>query len=1154
MRKVLLILLLGVFFISFTSALEKQGYDWDNVEQFTKDNSTSEYGKYEIRNSVLGLKWFQYGKVADIELKNNSDICGEDCFAEKEITLYEDGVLIDEVTFETKQQDGSWKYQPIRSYSFSYHGEIQDYKTVCVDDKLSTNGTMMQSCSRVKDGTHLGQIDYTEGAVVRAGTYILRLDGSKKPGRTVDWKIKTNGIWTNEWAVWGNISLGADAEVILNSPDDDEVIFSNPVIFNASANVTGGAFLVNMSLYTNESGVWEAKNTTNILINEDELIAYYTLDDNLSTTNVIDSLLLNNGTLIGGDDTENLSVAGKINLSLDFDGTNAVVIPDSSDFIFTNDSFSVSFWYKIGTMSTSQLLMSKSNMAISNEQGFAFRMSPTVTRASIITDGQSQKEISWAVATDDGNWHMFTFTFNGTEALLYIDNVERASDSSAAGNYSSTGDLIFANTSASGFWGGDEFEGELDEVGVWNSNLNQSQITELWNSGNGQRPIFTTVTSSTRTWERTITESTLWTVQACDSDGACGFALQNRTVGVDTSPPNITIFYPTGIIGTFSQGETVNLNYSISDDNLDTCWVSYNGTNTTIGNCSLNTTFTYQSEVDTITVYANDTLGNIANDTSMWTLLLVVINQTFNDTSFETAFNDFRIDISSSASSIILPKLIYEGIERVSTLTIINSTNFIMESSVINNQSVVGNNTFFWNITLDGTEFSSPVEQQNISEINFSICDISNNITYLSIDFQDELTLLPVNATIRASTFNYYVENILAQKTYTYSTPGNESSYDFCFDPSEVNITMDLSISYFGSIYPERTFGTTTTLSNVTTNVTLDLLDEDSGIYATFQFLDATTKVALSAVNVQIFDGTTLVIETTTGDGGIISEWLNPNILYEIIYSKTGYDSGSQSRRPVNTDTFVIEMVSDSAVSSPFIANGLITIFYPQLIDLLPNTIHNFGFFSREGEEEISLMSFQILDEDRNEIYSAQKSGDGNITQQAINVSQNRTLLGIYELNGTDGGYWKFERTYYVAIITNMNYSLEEWGKSLDDFFPAADRSTTTNFIWYILWFICMMAAFTYGYNGAYSSSSDISNNITTETRSNTSTGLLFAFIVTWIFAYFNMIPFPMAYPASWWGAEGVLWIEQYFLAVGFLIPLVYMMWGSISRYQRRGA
>jgi len=263
-------LVLAVCFIVSVSALdlstvslEKVGVDWDNIDSFTKDISS--YGKYEIRNSVLGIPFLSLSKVADIELIDNSDTCGIDCFAEKEITLYNDGILIDDIIFKTKQADNSWAEQNIRSYQFSYQGEIQDYKTVCTLSKeLSLNGTRTETCTQVEDGTHIGTINYEMGEVVKAGTYDLRLDGQKKPSRTVDWIVKTNGVWTDEWAIWGNISLGDDAEVILNSPADDSIAYVNPATFNASANVTSGASLVNISLWNNASGSWENKETQNI--------------------------------------------------------------------------------------------------------------------------------------------------------------------------------------------------------------------------------------------------------------------------------------------------------------------------------------------------------------------------------------------------------------------------------------------------------------------------------------------------------------------------------------------------------------------------------------------------------------------------------------------------------------------------------------------------------------------------------------------------------------------------------------------------------------------------------------------------------------------------------------------------------------------------
>lgn len=91
--------------------------------------------------------------------------------------------------------------------------------------------------------------------------------------------------------------------------------------------------------------------------------------------------------------------------------------------------------------------------------------------------------------------------------------------------------------------------------------------------------------SVTQTWNRTIDSSTLWNVQACDSDGDCGFATSNYTVLLDTSKPAIVINSGNGTqsYGSLSINHTVNT--TITDSNLDTCWYGYNNTNTTFS-CS----------------------------------------------------------------------------------------------------------------------------------------------------------------------------------------------------------------------------------------------------------------------------------------------------------------------------------------------------------------------------------------------------------------------------------------------------------------------------------------------------------------------------------------------------------------------------------------
>ena len=128
MKKILLTLILGILLISSVSAM-----DFDNIKSF--DESIGKYGKYEIRNSVLGIPFLQLSKVAELELKENTEVCGANCEAIKEITLYETGSLVDNVRF--YNLDGEKEtLTNIDGYDFYVQDgieqkEVDDYKIQC---------------------------------------------------------------------------------------------------------------------------------------------------------------------------------------------------------------------------------------------------------------------------------------------------------------------------------------------------------------------------------------------------------------------------------------------------------------------------------------------------------------------------------------------------------------------------------------------------------------------------------------------------------------------------------------------------------------------------------------------------------------------------------------------------------------------------------------------------------------------------------------------------------------------------------------------------------------------------------------------------------------------------------------------------------------
>lgn len=144
-----------------------------------------------------------------------------------------------------------------------------------------------------------------------------------------------------------------------------------------------------------------------------------------------------------------------------------------------------------------------------------------------------------------------------------------------------------------------------------------------------------------------------WSCQAGDSFGVTGMGT-NRTIFLNFAPL-ISIVYPTAT--TYSS--VTQLNYTVSDNNLQNCWYTLNSgvTNTSI-TCGNNVSgLAATPGGNTWTVYANDTTGNSNSSTVIfsignnWTYCqptnnVTFLNITFADESTSTAMNG-SIDTST---------------------------------------------------------------------------------------------------------------------------------------------------------------------------------------------------------------------------------------------------------------------------------------------------------------------------------------------------------------------------------------------------------------------------------------------------------------------------------------------------------------------------
>jgi len=875
MKKIFTILLLGLFLISFASALEidnikiktdlsKGGYFDFGEERIT--DYVKEYPLIEIKNAFgLGKTLFEG------YLSQHTETCGQDCSSTIEIKLHEDGILIDDIIFKTLQSDNTWIEQNIRSYQLSYQGEIQDYKTECEITGVSSNGTNIKECSQVKSGTHIGKINYSIGEEVEAGIYTLKLNANKKSSRTVDWIIKTNGETLNEWAVWGNISLGDDAEVILNSPANEYISLSNEVEFNCSAEVTGGATLTNMSLWTNETGSWTTEFSTEEI---------WDFDFNADGAGGDQFARFGHMITIGSEDKTVISLT-KVSSTT---ATTGYICSGESGTSCATTYATATFVGDLATFS-----------------------SPFVLNAST----------NYKIMIDSGGGIYIRRTHIGSGLPVTVDGITWASDENG---------LTSTFTMAIDFM-----------------NLSIGQTT------------------STQTWNRTLTSPTLWSCQACDSDDDCGFATENRTVSIDTVAPTTTVESPVGALDYGAVGQEETLNVTFTDGNLDSCWYNYNGTNISIDGCLTgvknSTTFTLEENNLNMTIYANDSVGNLNTTEISWDYKIFQNSFIFDNETRAGDQENFILNITLGAGLDLTsatfmwngltdsPSVFSDGQERIISI----------EDYAIAIYQVDTNVSVYFNLILnDASEINTTNQTQLVSAIFLDNCSTYTNQLF-NISLFDEELKTPLLGDIE---FNYKLLN-----TPNYNEINslnisftNESNVGICSDINltDENFVQSIEIRYSSDGYASEFYHiqrTTITEDVVTLNL-YDLNASDSTEFKLIYQDNTFTFVENAVIQLQrkyISEDTYEVVEAplTSSDGvsvvhidldtnkykitvvknGVVLDTFD-NIVFKCQSELTG-DCEQKLLGKIDPQNDVdLESILDFSYSEPVINNETITITF----------------------------------------------------------------------------------------------------------------------------------------------------------------------------------------------------------------------------------
>ncbi|KKL67035.1 hypothetical protein LCGC14_2139010, partial [marine sediment metagenome] len=353
-----------------------------------------------------------------------------------------------------------------------------------------------------------------------AGTTVLDDDGATHNG--------TASIDTSTLTTTGKVNAGfdLDGQYDVEISDHDDFSFtdnSNDTAFSIACwgRVTNqGGLQVLLSKWRDAATIQEwrfsltndrklqlhlSDSSSNL---EADRISQWKLNEDAANTSVVDAVGLQNG--VSTVNTSTLAATGQLSGAFDMDTQYAVEVNDNAAYSFgdaVNDSaMSIVGWIFFDNLTSQQTILSKMDENIGSEaREWIFWVGARTLNFSAFDESADTGKGKTLTGTVTAGWHFVAITYSGVGGVsafdgmtLYVDAVAppQQDTTRGVGTYvamenTTTKVVIGAKYGTAGtldqYWGD-----KLDNIILFDIELNQAQISAMWNDGNG---IETTVVS-----------------------------------------------------------------------------------------------------------------------------------------------------------------------------------------------------------------------------------------------------------------------------------------------------------------------------------------------------------------------------------------------------------------------------------------------------------------------------------------------------------------------------------------------------------------------------------------------------------------------------------------------------------------------------------
>ncbi|MEC3907499.1 LamG-like jellyroll fold domain-containing protein [Tamlana sp. 2201CG12-4] len=225
----------------------------------------------------------------------------------------------------------------------------------------------------------------------------------------------------------------------------------------------------------------QVEQNLNCVAPPNSLISWWAGEDNAN-----DSVGSNDGTPLNGVSY----TSGVVNKAFLFDGVDDVVIvPNSASLNITGD-LTIELWVRrIGYANRSQTVICKGAGYVPDDKPavFAMRFENDLTEF-LFEDINGNNVITNGPAYEDSQWHHYAYVRQGNQHIVYADGFDFGWTSfsnlpESADGLPLTIGAQYHNPTNAQYDYDHFFHGEVDEIGVYNRALSESEIQSIYNAG-----------------------------------------------------------------------------------------------------------------------------------------------------------------------------------------------------------------------------------------------------------------------------------------------------------------------------------------------------------------------------------------------------------------------------------------------------------------------------------------------------------------------------------------------------------------------------------------------------------------------------------------------------------------------------------------------